>query len=133
MPDQVRHDGFVEVLVLKKFQSCLRRQASHFVFFFNGAVEEICKNTRFLMFLPSALPRAAPLLSGATRRAKRSLMSRLVNSWKFIHAPMLPLKKRPQGAVCLMVPLKRFELPTLALRKPCSTTELQRRIPSHST
>lgn len=25
-----------------------------------------------------------------------------------------------------MVPLERFELPTLALRKPCSTPELQR-------
>lgn len=27
-----------------------------------------------------------------------------------------------------MVPLERFELPTLALRKPCSTPELQRRL-----
>jgi hypothetical protein len=27
-----------------------------------------------------------------------------------------------------LVPLERFELPTLALRKPCSTPELQRRL-----
>ncbi len=32
-----------------------------------------------------------------------------------------------------MVLLKRFELPTLALRKPCSTPELQQRAASTKT
>jgi hypothetical protein len=33
-----------------------------------------------------------------------------------------------RGGGGTMVPLERFELPTLALRKPCSTPELQRRL-----